>query len=252
MLAWRLGCVLALAFVVACGQTTSDRVAGTELGGSDAGPAGGTGGGPAGGTGGGPAGGGGTGGALPAGGTGGGVVPSCEDGIRNGGEIDIDCGGPDCAPCIDPNLPCGCDTGAGISVELGGQHFEMNAAFPELLDHGPGYFAGNGECTPAHAHAVVGYCASFPKSVAGCTDSGPQAACIQFYPGPVEDPRSGTFRDLAGREWLLLHGEFDWDTTRLLYGGHWLLGGFRFQVADGRELTGTVNICTVGEIGCLE
>ena len=179
-------------------------------------------------------------------------MPSCADGIRNGREIDVDCGGPDCAPCINPNLPCGCDTGAGITVEFGAEHFEMNTAFRSCSTMSLGYFAGNGECTPARAHAVVGYCASFPKSVAGCTESGPEGACIEFYPGPVEEARSGTFRDLAGREWVLSHGEFGWDTTGLLYGGHWLIGVFRFQVSDGRELTGTASICTVGEIGCLE
>ena len=34
--------------------------------------------------------------------------PSCTDGVKNGSESDVDCGGPDCAPCADGRA-CGGD-----------------------------------------------------------------------------------------------------------------------------------------------
>jgi hypothetical protein len=40
-----------------------------------------------------------------------GNVPTCVDGIRNGNETGVDCGGPDCAPC-DSTATCGMDSDA--------------------------------------------------------------------------------------------------------------------------------------------
>ncbi len=60
-----------------------------------------TGGGGKGGAGGAMTGGGGQGGAAGAGGAGGagGSAPTCSDGVKNGGETDVDCGGPSCVKC---------------------------------------------------------------------------------------------------------------------------------------------------------
>jgi len=59
-----------------------------------------------------------------------GACPTCDDGVQNGGELDIDCGGPNCEPCsnctnftqdgneqgIDcgPTCPCDCSCNNGI------------------------------------------------------------------------------------------------------------------------------------------
>ncbi|HFA47778.1 MAG TPA: hypothetical protein ENJ95_02025 [Bacteroidetes bacterium] len=45
---------------------------------------------------------------------GGGTTPTCSDGIQNGSETGVDCGGPDCSPC-NPT-PTACDTPANVSV----------------------------------------------------------------------------------------------------------------------------------------
>ncbi len=49
---------------------------------------------------------------------GGGPAPTCTDGIQNGGETDIDCGGPDCDPC--PTCNDGMQNGDETGVDCGG------------------------------------------------------------------------------------------------------------------------------------
>ena len=45
-------------------------------------------------------------------------TPTCDDGIQNGNETGVDCGGPDCAPC--PTCDDGIQNGAETGVDCGG------------------------------------------------------------------------------------------------------------------------------------
>mgnify|MGYP000577888267 CR=1 FL=1 len=47
---------------------------------------------------------------------GGGPAPTCSDGVQNGNETGVDCGGPDCAPCV---VPPTCDDGIQNGDETG-------------------------------------------------------------------------------------------------------------------------------------
>jgi hypothetical protein len=48
----------------------------------------------------------------------GGPAPTCNDGIQNGSETGVDCGGPDCAPC--PTCNDGIQNGSETGVDCGG------------------------------------------------------------------------------------------------------------------------------------
>ena len=49
------------------------------------------------------------------------VCPSCEDGLLNGEELGIDCGGPDCAPCAtDGDCTNGLLDGDELYIDCGG------------------------------------------------------------------------------------------------------------------------------------
>lgn len=55
------------------------------------------------------------------GGGGGGNTPTCNDGIQNGQETGVDCGGPDCQPCqVDPTCEDGIQNGQETGVDCGG------------------------------------------------------------------------------------------------------------------------------------
>lgn len=52
---------------------------------------------------------------------GGGTTPTCTDGIQNGQETGVDCGGPDCQPCqVDPTCTDGIQNGQETGVDCGG------------------------------------------------------------------------------------------------------------------------------------
>ncbi|PNQ74676.1 hypothetical protein C1T31_00595 [Hanstruepera neustonica] len=48
-----------------------------------------------------------------------GVIPTCDDGIQNGMETGVDCGGPDCDPCV-PTCDDGIQNGNETGVDCGG------------------------------------------------------------------------------------------------------------------------------------
>ncbi len=48
------------------------------------------------------------------------VEPTCDDGIRNGNETGVDCGGPDCAACVTPTCDDGIRNGSETGVDCGG------------------------------------------------------------------------------------------------------------------------------------
>ncbi len=47
-------------------------------------------------------------------------TPTCDDGIQNGNETGVDCGGPDCAPCPEPTCDDGIQNGNETGVDCGG------------------------------------------------------------------------------------------------------------------------------------
>ncbi|MDC8002423.1 M43 family zinc metalloprotease [Aureisphaera galaxeae] len=47
-------------------------------------------------------------------------TPTCTDGIQNGNETGVDCGGPDCAPCPEPTCTDGIQNGNETGVDCGG------------------------------------------------------------------------------------------------------------------------------------
>ncbi len=47
-------------------------------------------------------------------------TPTCTDGIQNGNETGVDCGGPDCAPCAQPTCTDGIQNGNETGVDCGG------------------------------------------------------------------------------------------------------------------------------------
>ncbi len=46
--------------------------------------------------------------------------PTCSDGVQNGNETGVDCGGPDCAPCAEPTCDDGIQNGNETGVDCGG------------------------------------------------------------------------------------------------------------------------------------
>jgi len=48
------------------------------------------------------------------------VVPTCEDGIRNGNEVGIDCGGTNCPACPEPTCTDGIQNGTETNIDCGG------------------------------------------------------------------------------------------------------------------------------------
>ncbi|WP_026231607.1 cohesin domain-containing protein [Neolewinella persica] len=48
------------------------------------------------------------------------AVPSCSDGIQNGNETGVDCGGPDCAACPTPTCSDGIQNGTETGIDCGG------------------------------------------------------------------------------------------------------------------------------------
>lgn len=54
------------------------------------------------------------------GGCGGPVEPTCNDGVQNGDETGVDCGGPDCPACPEPSCDDGLQNGDETGVDCGG------------------------------------------------------------------------------------------------------------------------------------
>ncbi|MFK8162357.1 MAG: cohesin domain-containing protein [Lewinella sp.] len=48
------------------------------------------------------------------------LMPTCDDGIQNGNETGVDCGGPDCAACVTPTCNDGIQNGTETGVDCGG------------------------------------------------------------------------------------------------------------------------------------
>lgn len=62
------------------------------------------------------------------------VVASCNDGIMNQGETEIDCGGPNCQPCVDATATCsdGIQNGDETGIDFGGSCAEIITVSGEI------------------------------------------------------------------------------------------------------------------------
>lgn len=116
------------------------------------------------------------------------LAPTCKDGVRNGGETDGDCGGPDCGPC-DAGRIClissdckskGCDSGYCLTV--------VDSLTKEILADLPSGYWPLDETSGVVAHDASGH---------GC-DGGFQAGQVLLgNPGPA-----GTAVDFQGNGWI--------------------------------------------------
>lgn len=86
---------------------------------------------------------------------------SCEDGIQNGEETGIDCGGPSCADCPDPTCEDGVQNGEETGIDCGGPNCPDCATCEDGIQNGEetGIDCGSDECGPC----TMEYCESKGK-----------------------------------------------------------------------------------------
>ncbi|MCO6487981.1 MAG: T9SS type A sorting domain-containing protein [Phaeodactylibacter sp.] len=113
--------------------------------------------------------------------TGGGGGPTCDDGIQNGGETGVDCGGPDCPAC--PTCSDGVQNGNETGVDCGGPDCPACATCSDGVQNGneTGVDCGGPDC-PACATCTDGIqngdetgvdCGgSCPPCSGGCQENG--------------------------------------------------------------------------------
>ncbi|MEL6358424.1 MAG: cohesin domain-containing protein, partial [Bacteroidota bacterium] len=88
----------------------------------------------------------------------GGDVPTCNDGIQNGNETGVDCGGPDCAPCP-PTCDDGIQNGDEEGIDCGGSSCMPCMSEPTCDDgiqngQETGVDCGGPDCTPCTTDLV--------------------------------------------------------------------------------------------------
>jgi len=67
--------------------------------------------------------------------TGGGPAPTCTDGVQNGNETGVDCGGPDCPPCpVEPTCSDGVQNGNETGIDCGGPDCDPCPVEPTCTD----------------------------------------------------------------------------------------------------------------------
>jgi hypothetical protein len=74
---------------------------------------------------------------------GGGGGPTCDDGIQNGNETGVDCGGPDCAPCVVDPPVTGCGDLQTVEVEISFDDFAGETSW-NLTQDGSTIASGGG------------------------------------------------------------------------------------------------------------
>ncbi|TXF89451.1 hypothetical protein FUA23_10825, partial [Neolewinella aurantiaca] len=85
------------------------------------------------------------------------VTPTCSDGIMNGNETGVDCGGPDCAPCmVTPTCSDGIMNGNETGVDCGGPDCAPCMVTPTCSDgimngNETGVDCGGPDCAPCTA-----------------------------------------------------------------------------------------------------
>lgn len=78
----------------------------------------------------------------------GGTTPTCNDGVQNGSETGVDCGGPDCAPC--PTCNDGVQNGDETGVDCGGSDCAPCPTCNDGVQNGSetGVDCGGPDCSP--------------------------------------------------------------------------------------------------------
>ena len=82
------------------------------------------------------------------------AAPTCNDGILNGLETGIDCGGPDCTPCaVDPTCEYGIQNGRETGIDCGGPNcvpFQSESTCNDGIQNGfeTGVDCGGPDCVP--------------------------------------------------------------------------------------------------------
>jgi len=82
--------------------------------------------------------------------------PTCDDGIQNGQETGVDCGGPDCVPCVvDPTCDDGIQNGEETGVDCGGpdcRPCEVEPTCDDGIQNGQetGVDCGGPDCAPCN------------------------------------------------------------------------------------------------------
>ena len=109
---------------------------------------------------------------------GGGAAPTCTDGIQNGNETGVDCGGPDCDPCVvPPTCDDGIQNGNETGVDCGGPDCDP-CVVPPTCDDGiqngdeTGVDCGGSSCAPCQTGSVVLHEGYFESGWDGWSDGG--------------------------------------------------------------------------------
>ena len=109
---------------------------------------------------------------------GGGPAPTCTDGVQNGNETGVDCGGPDCAPCVvPPTCDDGIQNGDETGVDCGGPDCAP-CVVPPTCDDGiqngdeTGVDCGGSSCAPCATGTTVLHEGFFETGMDGWIDGG--------------------------------------------------------------------------------
>ena len=112
----------------------------------------------------------------------GGTAPTCTDGIQNGNETGVDCGGPDCAPCvIPPTCDDGIQNGDETGVDCGGPDCAP-CVTPPTCDDGiqngdeTGVDCGGSSCAPCATGTTILHEGYFESGWDGWSDGGSDVA----------------------------------------------------------------------------
>jgi len=120
------------------------------------------------------------------------TAPTCSDGVQNGFELGVDCGGPQCAP-----LSQGCPLGTACNVDTDCDQTSPSGCSPTTM-----------QCTAKHSVTVItagtgsGYVLSYPTGI-NCHSGSATLCQIALYPGESVTltgyPDAGsTFAGLSG------------------------------------------------------
>jgi hypothetical protein len=90
------------------------------------------------------------------------VLPTCTDGVKNGQETGIDCGGPTCTPCaVLPTCTDGVKNGQETGIDCGGPSCTPCAVLPTCTDgvkngQETGIDCGGPTCAPCNTNCITG------------------------------------------------------------------------------------------------
>lgn len=133
---------------------------------------------------------------------GGGPAPTCNDGVQNGNETGVDCGGPDCAAC--PTCNDGVQNGSETGVDCGGPDCAACPTCNDGVQNGneTGVDCGGPDCAPCGGG---GGCTTvqvdfqtFESGWGIWNDGGSDCARINYAPYASSGSRSIRIRDNSG------------------------------------------------------